>query len=219
MGRSVNSVAMRLNNFASCDPILNARGVSGLKDHVRQCKPYWDEFVNNQEALIFESEKILAEYQDVTIEDKYKNILLDFPKDIKGETKLREVKTRVNQSFFRQVVLANYGSKCALTGIDIPDLLIASHIIPWADDVNERLNPANGICLSALYDKAFDKGYITFDDNGVVILSNILESKEGEDYYSKYFKTIKGCRLIGYRKYAPSSSFLEWHRKDIFKSV
>ena len=58
------------------------------------------------------------------------------------------------------MVLSNYDSKCAITGIDIPQLLYASHIIPWSQNENERLNPENGICLSALYDKAIDKGLI-----------------------------------------------------------
>ena len=61
------------------------------------------------------------------------------------------MKTRVNQNVFRQIVLANYNKKCAITGIDIPDLLVASHIIPWSKNEEERLNPENGICLSALY--------------------------------------------------------------------
>ena len=178
MGRSENSVAMRLNNFASCDPMLKARGISGLAAHTNICQPYWDEFINNQENLVYESEKILAEYQELTVEEKFKDDLIDIPIELTGETKIRAVKTRINQNFFRQIVLANYDNKCALTGIDIKDFLIASHIIPWADSVKERLNPKNGICLSSLYDKAFDKGYISFENDGKVIFSSLLK-KEG----------------------------------------
>ena len=76
--------------------------------------------------------------------------------------KVREVKTRVNQNVFRKIVLANYNGKCALTGIDISELLVACHIIPWSENEQERLNPENGICLSSLYDKAFDKGLIIY---------------------------------------------------------
>lgn len=217
MGRSVNSIAMRLNNFAACDPMLQKRGISGLDAHTKTCQPYWDEFFNNQESLVFESEKILAEYQETTIEKKFENTLLDIPKGLAGETKIREVKTRVNQSFFRQVVLANYDGKCALTGIDISDFLIASHIIPWADNEKERLNPENGICLSSLYDKAFDKGFITFENNGKVIFSNQLKQNFEKEYYSKYFKPIENRFLKNPRKYPPSPVFLEWHREKIFR--
>ena len=88
----------------------------------KQCQPIWDEFFQNKETLIFESERILAEKENQTIENKFSELLFDI-KDLKGETKLREVKTRVNQNVFRQIVVANYSGKCALTGIDIPDLL------------------------------------------------------------------------------------------------
>jgi putative restriction endonuclease len=69
-----------------------------------------------------------------------------------GEERIREVKTRVNQSVFRQIVMSNYACKCAITGIDVPEFLVASHILPWSKSVDERLNPENGICLSSLYE-------------------------------------------------------------------
>ena len=165
---------------------------------------------------MFESERILAEYQGVAIEEKFEEDLLDIPKTIKGEERIREVKTRVNQNFFRQMVLANYGGKCALTGIDIMELLVASHIIPWSDNEKERLNPQNGICLSSLIDKAFDKGLITFLDDGSVLFSNRLKSNVGKDYFSKYFEPIKNEKLIEPKKYLPNPSFLEYHRDTIF---
>jgi putative restriction endonuclease len=89
----------------------------------------------------------------------------------------REVKTRVNQTIFRQIVIANYSGKCAITEIDIPDLLLASHIIPWSKNEEERLNPENGICLSALYERAFDKGYISINENFEILLSSQLKKK------------------------------------------
>ena len=176
MGRTANSVSIRLSNFASCDPLLHERGIKGMDGHKKQCQPYWDEFFNNQENLVFESEKILSQYQGISIEEKFDAVLQDIPHGLVGEERKREVKTRVNQDFFRQIVLANYDGKCALTGIDIQDMLIASHIIPWAENKEERLNPENGICLSALYDRAFDKGYISFTGAGEVLISMDLKS-------------------------------------------
>ena len=217
MGRSANSVAMRLNNFASCDPMLQKRGISGLSDHKKICQPYWDEFFDNKEVLAYESERILADYEGKTIKEKYKNILHDIPKELKGETRIREVKTRVNQNFFRQLVLANYDGKCALTGIDIKEFLVASHIVPWSENKNERLNPENGICLSSLLDKAFDRGYMSFDDNGRVLLSRSLRDNEDKDYYKKYFAPIEKMELITPKKYLPNEMFLAWHRKNIFR--
>lgn len=219
MGRTDNTVAMRLNNFASCDPKLIARGIKALGDQKKRCQPYWDEFYENQEKLVFESEQILAAYQETTIETKYKEKLTDIPENLKGQDRIREVKSRVNQQFFRKMVLANYNGKCALTGIDIGELLIASHILPWSENKEERLNPENGICLSALYDKAFDKGLIAFDDKMNVMFSNLLETSVGKDYYTRYFLPIKSTQLSEPNKYRPNPQFLEWHRDVIFNKL
>ena len=88
MGRTDNTIAMRLNNFASCDPKLVARGIKALDDQKKRCQPYWDEFYENQEKLIFESERILAEYQGTTIETKYKEELVDIPSNLKGQDRI-----------------------------------------------------------------------------------------------------------------------------------
>lgn len=218
INRTPASIVMRLGNFASVDPYHQNRGVGGLKNAGAQTQLIWDEFFTNQEELIFLSEQILAERQHQTIEQKYKDILFDI-KDVRGEDKIRAVKTRVNQSVFRQMVLTNYESKCALTGIDIPDLLFASHIQPWSTHEKERLNPENGICLSALYDKAFDKGYIAFDNNYRVLLSSSLKNKMSSDYYPKYFEPIENLPLGKAIKYLPKKEFLEFHRDVIFNKM
>ena len=215
MGRSVNSVTLRLVNYASCDPYHQQRGVKGMVGGLKQCQPIWDEFANNRDTLLFESERILAEKEHQTIETKFTKLLFDI-QNLKGETKIREVKTRVNQNVFRQIVLANYNKQCTITGIDIPDLLFASHIIPWADNEKERLNPENGICLSALYDKAFDKGLIGINANYEVMLSGALQKNKSKDYFVKYFAPIEKVKLQMPQKYLPKAEFLEWHRDCVF---
>ena len=157
IARTPDAVAMRLTNFAHVDPYHQKRGIKGMSGGRKQVEPIWNEFINNRDELLFESERILAERENQTIEIKYKKILKDIT-GLKGETRLREIKTRVNQNVFRQIVVANYSGKCAISGIDVSSLLVASHILPWSFNENERLNPENGVCLSALYDKAFDKG-------------------------------------------------------------
>ncbi len=72
------------------------------------------------------------------------------------------------QRAFAKVVKDNYAWECAITGIKTKEFLVASHIVPWADDASIRTDPANGICLSMLVDKAFDVGYLTIDANLVV---------------------------------------------------
>ncbi|MDP1815118.1 MAG: HNH endonuclease [Leadbetterella sp.] len=215
LNRTPSSIGMRLGNFASVDPYHQNRGVGGLKGGMNQVKPIWDEFFNNQAELIFLSEKILAEKQHTTIETKYEEILRDIS-HLKGETVIREVKTRVNQSVFREIVLANYETKCAITGIDVPELLFASHIIPWSKNENERLNPENGLCLSATFDKAFDKGFIGIDLNYNILISDKLKKNSKKEYYKSEFEKYEGLKLNSPSKYFPKKEFVEYHLDTIF---
>lgn len=215
IGRTPNSIALRLVNFASVDPVLKARGIKGMDGGTKIVQPIWDEFFNNQEELVYQSEQILAQKENTSIETKYQDILSDI-KDLEGETILRQVKTRVNQSVFRQMVLANYTTKCAITGIDIPELLLASHIMPWSKNEEHRLNPENGICFSALYDKAFDKGIIGINQNYEVILSSTLKQKKNTEFFQSHFAPIENLKINEPLKYLPRKEFLEFHLDTIF---
>lgn len=83
---------------------------------------------------------------------------------------------RVGQGRFRQKIVAKY-QKCIITGISDQRLLLASHIKPWRSaDNSERISSENGLLLSPLYDKLFDKGLITFRENGTIIVSGSLSS-------------------------------------------
>lgn len=216
INRTANAVAMRLSNFASVDPYHIERGIKGLTGGIKQVEPIWNEFIHNKEDLLFESEKILASFENRTIETKYAEILFG-TESLKGETKLREVKTRVNQNVFRQIVLANYNKKCAITGIDLPDLLVASHIIPWAKNEEERLNPENGICFSALYDRAYDKGLIGITQKYQIIISSELRSNENKEYYPFNFGNLNGTIMQLPQKYFPKKEFLQFHLDTIFR--
>lgn len=216
IGRNANAVSMRLNNFASVDQYHQKRGIKGLVGGKKQVQPIWDEFINNKEELIYESERILANKEHTSIEKKYSDALKG-TEHLKGEYKVREVKTRVNQDVFRNIVLANYDFKCAITGIDVTGLLKASHIVPWSKNEKERLNPENGICFSALHDCAYDRGYIGVNKKFEIMLSPELKKRAKEDYYSKYFLGIEGAAIKKPKKYLPKSEFLEYHLDTIFK--
>ena len=139
-----------------------------------------------------------------------------------GEDIASETKRRRGQDYFRRMILANYGNRCALTGINIPQLLLASHIIPWSDKSHkrDRLNPCNGICLSALYDKAFDKGLITISpDDYTVSLSSELHEYETQDYYDKHFGSISGMQISLPAEYQPNRDFLAYHRDHVFMGL
>jgi len=216
LGRTPSSIGMRLGNFASCDPHLKARGIGGLKGGMNQVKPIWDEFYNNQEELLYLSEEILAEKQKTTIANKYKDILEDL-RNLEGKTTLRQVKTRVNQSVFRTMVLNNYYSKCCITGINIPDLLVASHIIPWSKNEKERLNPRNGLCLNTLHDKAFDKGFLTVTPDFKIKISPQLQTTPNDITVSEFFLKYENKTIQIPDKFVPSKPFLDYHYQEIFK--
>ena len=135
-----------------------------------------------------------------------------FDVDKKGLDKEVSTKVRLGQSYFRKMVLANYANKCCVSGLNIPQLLRASHIVSWAENVKHRMDPENGLCLSATYDAAFDKHLISFDDDYRMIVS-----KEIKDYYTnevanEYFGKYEGKSIILPERFMPNKKFLEKHR-------
>ncbi|HRF38988.1 MAG TPA: HNH endonuclease, partial [Saprospiraceae bacterium] len=133
-------------------------------------KSVWNEFVNNWDALSYESEILLAKHENQTIEEIYYTPELDHLKE--GRVREQIVKVRVNQSFFRKTILASYSFTCCITGLQQPEFLVAGHIKPWSQDEKNRLNPRNGILMNALHDKAFENGLITIDTNYKIRISS-----------------------------------------------
>lgn len=214
LGRTDNSVALRLVNFAACDPYIINSGRTGMPGGESRCQPIWDEFCNNHELLFLEAERIKAKLLAQPIE----RVLHITETDLVGTTREAVVKQRVNQSVFRSMILANYNTTCAITGITVPELLVASHIKPWAESApEEKLNPENGICLSSLYDKAFDQGLISITSDYKIILSPKLESYSKCDFYDRHFASIENQKITLPEEHLPSKLFLEWHRDCVFK--
>ncbi len=214
--RTPSAVAFKLVNFASLDPYHQKRGVSGMKNTGKLDKKIYQEFSNNWDDLIYESEMLLNKKEGKESFEKQIIKEISIPKE--GKDIERIVKTRVNQSFFRKVVLNIYAQKCAVSNIDLPELLIASHIIPWSANKENRLNPSNGICLSPLYDKLFDKGLMTISDNFEIIFSNKLETLSDKNTYANFIKQFEGKLINTPEKFFPKEEFLDFHRKEVFVS-
>lgn len=128
---------------------------------------------------------------------------------------LRLTKERVGQDLFRKALMGYWGGACAVTGIQLPQLLRASHAKPWADCATdaERLDAFNGFLLSAQLDALFDSGLITFDDNGELVTSPRL------DPFHRNLLGIAGhpplhLRWVS-RQHLP---YLTWHREEVFQS-
>ena len=174
--------------------------------------PYWNYFANNKEELFLRAEEIKAKLTKKPIEQ----LLSLTPNDFIGKERETVIRQRVNQSSFRSMILANYNEKCAITGICLPQLLIASHIIPWSENEHERLNPENGICLSPLYDKAFDRGLIGIRTDYTIAISKELKEYHQEEFYSTSFAPIENKLITLPEEHAPNKIFLEYHLEHIF---
>jgi putative restriction endonuclease len=212
IGRTPSSIALKLGNFASFDPTLKERGIKGASNASKLDKQIWDEFYNNWDAALFASEEMLAKTKRTTIERINKIETADLPKE--GKEKERIVKTRVNQSIFRTVVLATYNNSCCITGINNPELLIASHIVPWSKDEKNRLNPMNGLCLNALHDKAFDSGLITISaDDYTIMISSKLKKKNATQSIEQNFLNIEGKVIHLPDKFLPAKELLKVHNE------
>ena len=221
MGRTPSSLAMKLVNFASLDPVQKARGVRGLSGATNQDKAMWEEFHANLSALGPESEQLLhdlftqdeAKEVDFLARDKVRLVVPSGPTETQATVKVRR-----GQQFFRQTVLNAYDIRCCISGINVPRLLVASHIKPWRDcSDNDRLSPRNGLCLSALHDAAFDAGLITLDEKLTVVLGKRLRSFFPQPALEQSFVPFEGKIIQLPKKLAePDPAFLAYHRNDVF---
>ena len=138
---------------------------------------------------------------------RFEEEIATLPRETEAE---RLVVQRKGQNVFRDSLLAYWGGCCPLTGITDTRLLRASHMKPWADCETdaERLDPYNGLLLSALWDAAFDAGLISFDNGGELLVSPQLSA------------TALGA--LGAASSIPldsaHQSYLQWHRDYVFVS-
>ena len=132
---------------------------------------------------------------------------------------IASVRIRRGQQFFRQTVLNAYGVKCCISGINVPRLLVASHIKPWSEFPETRLDARNGLCLSSLHDAAFDAGLITVNEDLRLVLSNKLRRYFPQPSLEQNFLPFEGITIRLPEKVAePDAQFLEYHRTRIFKA-
>lgn len=129
--------------------------------------------------------------------------------------KERLIKQRIGQDIFRAIILDIYGHKCCLTGLEIPEVLRVSHIIPWAECEESRLNPENGLCLSATYDAAFDRYLITFDEQFRLVLSPAIKDAYTSEAFKNYFLKMEGKKIELPAEHKPSLQFMANHREKL----
>lgn len=214
IGRSPSALNMKVGNFGRLDPELKKQGITGLVNGSKLEEDVWNEFNGNWERLAFESEELIAKFQNKRIEDIEEFDLANSPK---GEDRETVIRARVNQSFFRSTVLSSYDIKCCITGLSIPDFLVASHIIPWVIDKENRVNPHNGLCLNSIHDKAFDKGFITITPDYRILISNYFDSYSSEKAVADFFKRYHNQMIVLPDRFLPKREFLDYHFNEVYK--
>lgn len=213
IGRTPSALAMKLTNIASLDPVITSSGRKGLKGASLKDREMWDEMELDWRAFAEESEKIIAEISNETTGKHLEEV----PTNYLGRTKSIQTEARIGQQFFRKSVLSAYNGKCCISGLSQPNLLVASHIIPWKDSETNRLNPRNGLALSMLHDKAFDLGMLTIDKNMKVVVSKKYFS-QNDSFSEKSILHFDGKAVAKPEKFSPDEEFLAYHREHIFEN-
>ncbi len=176
------------------------------KDGVKHLEGKWvrGKYQKLPQYQIEDREKYLveAEKEIIKIDNEIEETGLE------GAEREQIVKVRVNQSTFRQQLTNRY-EHCCLCGVTNTSLLIASHIKPWAEsDAKEKLDVNNGLLLCPNHDKLFDNGYITFDDNGGIIISDDLDKND------QIFMNVNEKMAIDL--YEDSKAYMKYNRENVF---
>ena len=156
-------------------------------------------------AALNKYRKFIAEKSDLI--DDIEAIIKD--KIISKTEKEQLISARIGQGNYRNKLI-NLWKKCAVSECKMTDVLIASHIKPWRKSTNkERLDRYNGLLLLPNYDKLFDKGLISFEDNGKIIISPLIKEEE-----YKVLGISPNDRL--FKVYPKNKPYLEEHRRIVF---
>lgn len=212
---------MKLCNFASLDPKITESGRKGLAGASTLDRTSYAKFSEDWNGCVAEAAD-LWELRVKHAREDVKNVLKDGARGefkfepYQGESTTQALTTsRVGQGFFRRAVLANYDEKCCITGLSDPRLLTASHIRPWGKDVQNRHNPANGLLISATFDRAFDCELIAVNSESRIQISRqLIESRNSEtrEYFSSFDQTVLRPAI----RFPPDPDFLEWHLMNCF---
>lgn len=211
--RTPDALAMKLSNLASLDPVITGSGRRGLSGASAADRAIWQEFSDHPDALMPAIESALARVcspmESVAPEDESPSYHAD--------DRMAMTKQRTGQGLFRKAILSAYNFQCCLTGLREEKLLVASHILPWAKSKKDRLNPRNGLCLSVLYDRAFDAGLITLSKSHKLMVSPQLHRQQENTYVVDSFIAKEGQAINLPDKFSPDDRFMQWHREQWFR--
>ncbi|RYX80523.1 HNH endonuclease [bacterium] len=220
IGRTPSALAMKLVNFAAFDPVQQARGIRGLGNTSRADGEIWREFNDNPETIAIQSQIAIEQFlespqksEDSNMREDASDLLPMGPTEV-----IRSVKVRLVQSFFRDAVLTSYDFRCAVCNLNIIEMLNASHIIPWRQNVERRADPRNGLSLCVLHDRAFDRGLFTLNNQFQVVLSQQLKNLSENHMQTVAFTEMEGQIIKMPQRFSPDPAALLFHREHIFQN-
>ncbi|MBT9386913.1 HNH endonuclease [Pseudooceanicola sp. CBS1P-1] len=201
LGRTPSAVALKLTNLAALDDSLARRGMANASATDRRV---WAAYRQDPGKVL---DAVIRQGDLPALPPGFAERQAAFA-GRQGESTEAVTRIRIGQGFFRDMILTSYAGRCALTGIEDPRLLTASHIVGWAEDPAERLNPRNGIALNALHDRAFDRHLITFDEDlRLVIAADVPLAAR------RQLERIDSPRLALPQRFLPDPALLERHRR------
>ncbi len=208
LGRTPSALNMKIGNIGRLDPDLREQGITGLTHGAKMEVEIWNEFSTRPETLAYESEKIIANLLGKSVEE---NLQLDLNTLPQGKEREVVVKQRINQSFFREAVLSSYNYICCISGVGNPALLEACHIVDWSEDIANRTNPKNGLCLNPFFHKAYDKLLIAISPDLKISIGDELLQNIHNDHFGKYLQGINGTKITMPDKFMPDRDLLQIH--------
>lgn len=215
IGRTPSALAMKLSNIASLDPAITSTGRKGLAGVSAADRAMWDEMQADWERFAVEAQQASSVFGAKTgvDGDEVGTEIPEEMEDYTGGDKTIQATARIGQDFFRRAVLSAYDYRCCITGLAVPRLLVASHIVPWRVDAKIRLNPRNGLCLSMLHDRAFDVGIITISEDMTVCVSQKYAAS-ADQFFKSALLAYDGKPIALPEKFRPRADFLARHRNS-----
>jgi len=207
IGRSPVALKMKVGNFGRFDPVLRSKGIVGLSHGSKDEELIWNEFWGEPEKLAFESERLFAERAKMKIEQFAEIDSEGLPI---GKERDAIIHQRVNQGFFREMILCAYLNRCCVTGISNSSLLEACHIVSWSDDELNRMNPTNGLCMNPLFHRAYDKYLMAITPDYEICISEKMLNGAQEGILN-YLMNLRGQHIIMPEKFYPNQDFLSQH--------
>ena len=214
--KPVHGVAAKLRTFTQLDPILSKQNLRASENVTKSDETVWSEFQSNWTKTT------------LVARDAYESIVGSYAVEVaggqiaaadahylfkEGQTREAIVEVRRNQYVFRKAILSSYDSTCCVSGLKDERLLIASHIVPWAEDKKNRLNPENGLCLSALHDRAYDQGLLTVLPDLTIRIATELKTKRADSFLSEMLLRYGDQKITLPGRFRPDPAFLESHAR------